>query len=70
MKARARGDRCVASQASPVKAAPPTTLRVAGGPEGCRFAAAGPNNVRQGCKPTSLTNYMDTDKARQAARGC
>ena len=24
------------------------TLRVAGASEGCRFAAAGPNNVRQG----------------------
>ena len=24
------------------------TLRVVGAPEGCRFAAAGPNNVRQG----------------------
>ena len=30
------------------RAAPPATLRVAGAPEGCRFAAAGPNNVRQG----------------------
>ena len=30
-------------------AAPPATLRVAGAPQGCRSAAAGPNNVRQAC---------------------
>ena len=35
----ARRSRCAA--------APPATLRVAGAPEGCRFAAARPNNVRQ-----------------------
>ena len=33
-----------AAAAQPRRAA---TLRVAGAPEGCRFAAAGPNNVRQ-----------------------
>ena len=33
------------SAAQPRRAA---TLRVAGASEGCRFAAAGPNNVRQG----------------------
>ena len=34
-----------AAAAQPRRAA---TLRVAGASEGCRFAAAGPNNVRQG----------------------
>ena len=29
------------------------TLRVAGAPEGCRFAAAGPDNVRQTCQTLS-----------------
>ena len=49
----------VVSRCDPAAPRRAATLRVAGAPEGCRFAAAGPNNVRQGLAKMGASCILD-----------